>query len=173
MKVLFLLVSAMLFLSSHSYAADASKEDYLNEGEVTLDGLQELLPGTRGGGARPREKQRPLPKVNLLLTFQPNSTELSEKGMKALGVVKEAMDDFWGQYDFVVEGHADPIGNARANEILSRRRAEKVRDTLIQLGAAEERLTAVGKGDQELVNTKDPRDPRNRRVVFKPKYHEQ
>ena len=169
MKALFLLVGAMLFLFSQSYAADTANETFLSEDEVTLERLSEELPTVRGGGAAGRAT-RPLPKVNILLIFAPNSTTLSEKGLKAVGVLKEAMEDTWAQYDFVVEGHADPIGNSRANEILSRKRAEKVKDTLVQLGVSPERLNAVGKGDKELVNTKDPRDPRNRRVVFQPKF---
>ncbi len=169
MKALFLVMSAVLLLSNYSYAADAANETFLSEDDVTFEGLQEELPATRGGGAAGRA-QRPLPKVNILLKFAPNSTALSEKGMRALDVVKEAMDDIWAQFDFTIEGHSDPIGNARANEILSRHRAEKVRDILIELGVSPERLKSVGKGELEPVNVKDPRDPRNRRVVFQPRF---
>lgn len=169
MRAMFLVMSAVFLLSGYGYAADAGDDTFLSEDEVTGESLEDQLPSLRGGGAAGRA-QRPLPKVNILLKFAPNSTALSEKGIKALGVVKEAMDDIWAQFDFVVEGHSDPIGNARANETLSRQRAEKVRDTLVQLGVSPERLKAIGKGEREPVNVSDPRDPRNRRVVFQPKF---
>ena len=170
MKALVLAVSTALLLFGGGYAAGAENDSLLSEDEVTLDRLEHVLPPPdRGGGAAGRT-QRPLPKVGILLTFAPNSTALSEKGMKVLGVLHEAMEDMWAQYDFVIEGHADRIGNARANETLSLRRAEKVRDTLLKLGVSPERLVAMGKGSQEPVNLSNPSDPRNRRVVFQPKY---
>ncbi|WP_187775634.1 OmpA family protein [Luteimonas suaedae] len=50
-----------------------------------------------------------------------------------------------------VIGHSDRIGNDRANLKLSTRRAEAVREYLIDRGVPEDRITAVGRGSVEPV----------------------
>lgn len=47
-----------------------------------------------------------------------------------------------------IRGHTDATGDAAANLALSQRRAESVRASLIQMGIAAERLTAVGYGEE-------------------------
>jgi len=68
-----------------------------------------------------------------------------------------------------VEGFADPAGSQRYNEQLSTRRAEAVRDYLIQQGITAQ-LRVVGYGEQRLVvpnaEKDDPGAELNRRVVF-------
>ncbi len=55
-------------------------------------------------------------------------------------------------YEIVhVIGHSDRIGNARSNLQLSNRRAESVRDYLVQKGVPAARITAVGRGSVEPV----------------------
>jgi len=68
--------------------------------------------------------------------------------------------------DIVVIGHTDTVGNLEANDRLSLARAERVREALIRQGLAQERITAAGRGERELlVRTADGvSEPRNRRV---------
>ena len=55
-------------------------------------------------------------------------------------------------YEIVhVIGHSDRIGNARANIDLSTRRANSVRDYLVDKGVPADRITAVGRGSVEPV----------------------
>jgi len=65
-----------------------------------------------------------------------------------------------------IEGHTDGRGNANANQLLSQRRAESVRDALIAAGVAAGRITALGLGDQQPVASNDSEEGRakNRRV---------
>ncbi len=65
-----------------------------------------------------------------------------------------------------IRGHTDSTGGATANRELSRRRAASVRASLIQMGLAAERLTAVGYGeDVPLADNATPEGrARNRRV---------
>ena len=63
-----------------------------------------------------------------------------------------------------VEGHADASGAAAANLQLSQKRADAVRDYLVELGAEAALITPVGVGAAAPKNSKDPFAPENRRV---------
>ncbi len=68
----------------------------------------------------------------------------------------------------IVEGHTDAEGNADRNMALSRDRANSVVKFISDKGAVERRrLVPVGKGSTDPLKDLDPRDSRNRRVVFK------
>jgi OOP family OmpA-OmpF porin len=68
--------------------------------------------------------------------------------------------------EIVVIGHTDRVGSVPANDALSLRRAQKVRDDLIKLGIPADRIQVAGRGEREpLVPTGDEvPEPRNRRV---------
>ena len=63
-------------------------------------------------------------------------------------------------------GHTDGVGTVEQNDVLSLQRAERVRQALLGLGIAADRVQAVGRGEREpLVPTEDEvPEPRNRRV---------
>lgn len=65
-----------------------------------------------------------------------------------------------------VEGHTDDVGSNAYNLDLSMRRAERVRELLVQFGAREAQVTASGYGETRPVapNTSDEFKARNRRV---------
>ena len=68
----------------------------------------------------------------------------------------------------LIEGHSDATGNADSNLSLSKDRASSVVKFIVdKAGMDTNRLTAVGKGQSEPLKNLDPRDPKNRRVVFK------
>lgn len=66
----------------------------------------------------------------------------------------------------LIEGHTDSQGSANLNQVLSQRRAEAVRDALIQEGVDGSRLTAVGIGKDRPIadNATAEGRARNRRV---------
>lgn len=66
-----------------------------------------------------------------------------------------------------IEGHTDSRGNTKANQTLSQRRADAVRDALIAAGVAAKRITTVGLGESAPVASNDSEEgrARNRRVV--------
>jgi len=68
--------------------------------------------------------------------------------------------------EIVVVGHTDRVGTLTYNDALSLRRAERVRNDLVQLGIQRERITVAGRGEREpIVPTEDEvAEPRNRRV---------
>lgn len=114
--------------------------------------------------AAPKKK----PSASLLITFETNSSELTAAAKQQLDVVAAALkNDRLAEYNFNVEGHADPRGNTDANRVLSQQRAESVRAYLVaQHSIAAERLKAEGKGDTDLLNRKVLAAPENRRVTI-------
>lgn len=65
-----------------------------------------------------------------------------------------------------VEGHTDASGNAANNLLLSEKRAQAVRDSLISLGVDAGRVTALGMGEDFPIASNDTEEgrARNRRV---------
>ena len=106
--------------------------------------------------------------ASLLITFETNSAELTANAKQQLDVVAAALkNDRLAEYSFNVEGHADPRGNADANMVLSKERAESVRQYLVsQHSISADRLKAEGKGDTDLLNRKVISAPENRRVTI-------
>ena len=108
------------------------------------------------------------PSASLLITFETNSADLTPQAKKQLDVVAAALrNNKLAEYGFSVEGHADPRGLHDANLSLSQQRAESVRNYLISAHSIDaKRLKAVGKGDSEVLNAKDPAAVENRRVTI-------
>ena len=69
---------------------------------------------------------------------------------------------------YEVQGHTDNTGSAASNLKLSQKRAQAVVDRMVKLGVPKDRLTAVGKGQEEPIADNDTEEGRaqNRRVVF-------
>lgn len=70
--------------------------------------------------------------------------------------------------DITVTGYTDTRGSMESNDALSMRRAEQIRQMLVQRGFPAARIEAIGRGERELaVPTNDEVDePRNRRAVI-------
>lgn len=119
-------------------------------------------PGAQAAAARPAQ-------ASLLITFETNSADLTERSKAALDVVARALkSDRLAEFSFSVEGHADPRGGHDLNMRLSQSRAESVVEYLVtQHNLPRERLQPVGKGDQELANPTAPSAAENRRVTIK------
>ena len=67
---------------------------------------------------------------------------------------------------FTVEGHTDSVGSEKLNQSLSEKRANSVRDFLVQEGIGADRLTAIGYGEAKPIASNANRAGRtqNRRV---------
>lgn len=68
--------------------------------------------------------------------------------------------------DIVVIGHTDTVGTLEFNDKLSRARAERMRELLIEMGLPGDRIQAAGRGKRELLVPTDDNvsEARNRRV---------
>ncbi len=106
--------------------------------------------------------------ASMLITFGTNSAELTANAMQQLDVLGRALKmDSLADFNFAIEGHTDPRGGESLNQQLSKARAEAVLNYLVwnyQISAS--RLTAVGKGSRELLNSDNRTAPENRRVTI-------
>ena len=106
--------------------------------------------------------------ASVLITFVTNSSDLAESAKASLDVVARALHaDQLTNYKFRIEGHADPRGNPDDNLRLSQARAVSVVNYLAdQHQISRDRLKPVGKGDTELLNTRQADAAENRRVTI-------
>ena len=98
-------------------------------------------------------------------SFKIGSAELPDTLKKQLEIFAEVLKSKRGSGKAVrIEGHADASGAPAVNLPLSQRRAEAVRDYLVELGADPSMIVPVGVGANAPRNSKDPFAPENRRV---------
>ena len=98
-------------------------------------------------------------------SFKPGSADLPEGLRKQLDVFALALKTRRGAHRQVrIEGHTDASGSPAANVALSQRRAEAVKDYLVQLGADPSQLSAIGLGASEPRDPKNPLAAENRRI---------
>ena len=151
----------------------AAGEQMLQGQEITESALIEALTPapppvvTRSLNAAPAVAPKPA-KASLLITFETNATMLTPGAKRELDIVGRALNtNRLADFNFVIEGHADPRGSPERNRRLSEGRAAAVREYLVQNQSVRgDRLKAVGKGDREPMNASNPAAPENRRVVF-------
>lgn len=98
-------------------------------------------------------------------SFKVGSAELPDSLKKQLEVFADVLKSRRGSGKVVrIEGHADASGVAAVNLALSQKRAEAVREYLVDKGADPAMLMPVGVGANVPKNSKDPFSPENRRV---------
>jgi outer membrane protein OmpA-like peptidoglycan-associated protein len=107
-------------------------------------------------------------KLSMQINFELNSARLTPAGRRALQPVGEALAaNELRNKRFIIEGHTDAKGKASYNLTLSKRRAQAVKQYLVNNFAMDpSHLVAVGKGSSELLNSAAPDAPENRRVVI-------
>jgi outer membrane protein OmpA-like peptidoglycan-associated protein len=105
------------------------------------------------------------PAVDLEVRFEFDSAMLTPTAQAVLDNLATALTTDLAAYRFVLEGHTDAVGSNDYNLRLSQRRAQAVRDYLHELYRIEGgRLSAVGKGEQDLLLPDQPDAAPNRRV---------
>ncbi|MDQ7742844.1 OmpA family protein [Hydrogenophaga pseudoflava] len=99
------------------------------------------------------------------LNFQPGTSDLTPDSAAQLDQVVAAARARSGG-EIVIVGHTDRQGAADANDALSLRRANAIRDLLVGKGFRPELVEPVGRGEREpVVSTDDDvPEPRNRRA---------
>jgi outer membrane protein OmpA-like peptidoglycan-associated protein len=125
---------------------------------------------TRGLNLNEREELATIakdkPNIDLEITFDYNSSNISAKSMTAVQTLGRALTnpDLKGS-TFVVAGHTDAAGGETYNQDLSERRADAIKKYLIDnyhISSAD--LVTVGYGKSKLKDPNQPMAEANRRV---------
>jgi outer membrane protein OmpA-like peptidoglycan-associated protein len=106
------------------------------------------------------------PNIDLEITFDYNSADISAKSLRAVQALGKALSnpDLKGS-TFVVAGHTDAVGGEAYNQDLSERRADSIKRYLTEkFGIAGTDLVTVGYGKSKPKDPANPMDPTNRRV---------
>jgi outer membrane protein OmpA-like peptidoglycan-associated protein len=106
------------------------------------------------------------PNIDLEITFDYNSADVSAKSLSAVQALGKALTsaDLKGS-TFVVAGHTDAAGAESYNQELSERRADTIKRYLVEkFGIAGTDLVTVGYGRSKPKDASAPMDPANRRV---------
>lgn len=108
--------------------------------------------------------QPPRPNAYVLY-FEAGGNVLTQESQRALTTIRQEISERPAS-EVMVIGHTDRVGSVEGNDQLSLKRAEAIRELLIESGVPAEKLEAVGRGEREpLVMTADEVDePKNRRV---------
>lgn len=115
----------------------------------------------------------PVPEVEMVLDrfqvyFDWDEATISPAARRIIAAAAQRAQEL-PETALLVIGHADRSGPAAYNEGLSRRRAEAVREVLVENGVDPERIRLEARGELEpVVPTGDGvREPQNRRVVIR------
>jgi outer membrane protein OmpA-like peptidoglycan-associated protein len=107
----------------------------------------------------------PPPPASFMLHFTFGTDQLTPESSRAL---TDMMAEVARRPDpeVLIIGHTDRVGSVAQNDALSLQRAERVREAVLRLGIAADRVQVSGRGEREpLVPTEDEvAEPRNRRV---------
>ena len=109
-------------------------------------------------------------KFDMPVHFGFDDAAVREQDQAALQKFAKVAQKYYPGAKITVEGFADPAGGTRYNLALSKKRADAVRDYLVQQGLNDGLLASVGYGESRLVKpgaAKDtPGAELNRRVTF-------
>ncbi|MEZ5816423.1 MAG: OmpA family protein [Hyphomicrobiaceae bacterium] len=106
------------------------------------------------------------PTIDLTIYFDFNSAEISPKAVPTLVELGKALtSDALKGTRFLLAGHTDAKGSNAYNLKLSQRRADAIRNFLVaQFRVDQQRLLAIGYGEEQLKNKANPQADENRRV---------
>jgi len=101
------------------------------------------------------------------IRFDTGKSSLKPESMGVINEIFELMEKY-PELNFSVEGHTDNVGDDSSNMTLSADRAERVKNTLIEMGIGGDRLTSKGLGESMPVDDNNLPEGRanNRRVEF-------
>ncbi|MBF0186434.1 MAG: OmpA family protein [Magnetococcales bacterium] len=120
-------------------------------------------------GKRGLQRRVRLPTIDTHIHFATNTDQIEEASREQLLQIAQALNaSSLETFTIRIDGHTDAQGSDSYNQGLSKRRAERVRQVLIELGISETRLEALGRGESTPIASNDDAHGRalNRRVTF-------
>ena len=102
------------------------------------------------GAAQPGSQQDFVVNVGDRVFFESDSSELTAQSIATLDKQAQWLQAY-GQYMFIIEGHADERGTREYNIALGARRAQRVRDYLASHGVSAQRMRTISYGKERPV----------------------
>ncbi len=101
------------------------------------------------------------------ILFDSGKATIKSQSMGIINKIVTVMNEK-ADWNFEIIGHTDSDGDAAANLILSKARAEAVKNAIVKQGIKAERLSTIGKGESEPLNSNSSaiEKANNRRVAF-------
>jgi OmpA-OmpF porin, OOP family len=107
-----------------------------------------------------------LPQVRFDIVFDPDSAVIRPPSYGTVGAIADALTDVKLRgYRFLIVDHVESAGRRDHNLILTQRRADSVRDVLVNtFKISPKRLVSLGLGEEQLQDASKPASPANTRV---------
>ena len=107
-------------------------------------------------------------KIKARIHFRKHHWAIAKRSENTIGLIAQLIKDHPEILKLRIEGHTDQSGRRRANFRLSQKRADQVREALIELGVRPDILEAKGYGWSRPIDRRKGRRARrrNRRVGF-------
>ena len=136
---------------------------------------QKILERSRSRGKNePEPSKRPLivpelrglPTFNFNIQFDVDTPIILPESYETVGRIADAMVNApMLPYMFLIVGHSDSTGKREANVILSQRRADALRDVLINtFKISAKRLQSLGVGEEQFIDQARPTSPANLQI---------
>ncbi len=125
---------------------------------------------SRGKNEPPPQKRPPiapeltkLPGFNVDIQFDTDTPIVRPESYQTIGRIADALvNSTLLPYQFLIVGHIDATGRRENNALLSQRRADAVRDILVNtFKISSKRLQSVGLGEEQLLDPARPNAPVN------------
>jgi outer membrane protein OmpA-like peptidoglycan-associated protein len=125
---------------------------------------------SRGKNEPPPEKRPPiapelgkLPSFNVDVQFDPDTPIVRPESYQTIGRIADALvNATLLPYGFLIVGHINATGRRENNALLSQRRADAIRDILINtFKISSKRLQSLGLGEEQLLDPARPNAPVN------------
>jgi OmpA-OmpF porin, OOP family len=124
--------------------------------------------------ADPQPQKRPpiapqlskLPLIRFEIVFDPDSSLIRPASYQTIGSLADALTDpKLRPYRFLIVDHTESAGRRDFNLTLSQRRADSIRDVLVNaFKVSPKRLQSLGLGEEQLQDANRPASPANARV---------
>src|SRR5215510_12078965 len=154
----------------------AKLERYQSDLELDVPALRQQVTERskmRGKNEPPPQKRPPiapdlnkLPAFNLDITFDVDTPIVQPESYQTVGRIADAMVySSLLPYTFLIVGHIEANGKREANAILSQRRADAIREILVNtFKISAKRIQSVGLGEEQLLDSARPNAPANNQI---------
>ena len=107
-----------------------------------------------------------LPQIRFDVVFDPDSSLIRPASYQTIGSIADALTDpKLRPYRYLIVDHVESVGRRDHNLILSQRRADSIRDVLVNtFKVSPKRLQALGLGEEQLQDANRPAAAANARV---------